>query len=99
MNLDIPLEELDKSKLHFIGKVGNFCPVKVGAQLVREGTDKNGNTKYDAVTGTKGYLWQDAEVVKETNDIDNIDKTYYQKLVDDAIYSIEKYDGHEGFFD
>ena len=83
----------------FIGKVGNFCPVKVGAQLVREGTDKNGNTKYDAVTGTKGYLWQDAEVVKETNDMDNIDKTYYQKLVDDAIYSIEKYDGHEGFFD
>ena len=47
---------------HFIGSVGQFCPVKQGAGgglLVRE---KDG--KYAAVTGTKGYRWMESEMVK-----------------------------------
>ena len=42
---------------HFVGRVGLFCPVKPGAgggELLREGTDKDGNTKYYSATGAKG---------------------------------------------
>ena len=100
MNLDIPLEELDKSKLHFIGKVGNFCPVskEVGGILLREQKDKKtGNVKYMAVTGTKGYYWLEAEMVEELKLHDYIHKSYYQKLVDDAVGAIETYGDFEQF--
>ena len=84
----------------FIGKVGSFCPMeKGGGQLVREGTDKEGNTKYDAVTGTKGYLWQSSDVVEELGQQFDIDKSYYQKLVDDAVEAITQYENSDGFFD
>ena len=100
MNLDIPLEELDKSKLHFIGKVGNFCPVskEVGGILLREQKDKKtGNIKYMAVTGTKGYYWLESEMVEELGLKDDIDKSYYQKLVDDAVGAIGTYGDFEQF--
>lgn len=74
---------------HFIGKVGNFCPIKPGcggADLVRTSTDKNGNTKYDSVTGTKGYRWLESETVKILNKQDDIDRSYYDEMVNAAIY-------------
>ena len=98
-------EELDKlisegHDLKFIGKVGEFCPIKPGhggGELLREGQDKNGNLKYSAVTGTKGYRWANAESIKELNKIDSIDKRYYQGLVDEAIEAIGKYTDAEAF--
>ena len=84
----------------FIGKVGLFCPIKKGcggAELVREGKDKAGNVKYDSVTGAKGYRWMEAEMVKSLGKEKDIDLTYYNALVDDAVESISKYGDFEWF--
>ena len=78
----------------FIGRVGSFCPIKPGcggAELVRENKDKDGNTKYDAVTGTKGYRWLEAEMVRELGKEEDIDRSYYIKLVDDAVAAISEH--------
>ena len=86
MNENLPEGEHD---YHFIGKVSSFCPIKPGcggADLVRTSTDKNGNVKYDSVTGTKGYRWLEAEAVKALGKQDDIDRRYYDELVNAAIY-------------
>ena len=73
----------------FIGKVGNFCPIKPGcggAELVRESTDKDGNIKYDSVTGAKGYRWLEAEEVKIMGKEKDIDMGYFNDIVNKAIY-------------
>lgn len=88
--------------LSFIGKVGCFCPIKEGhggGLLVKEALAKDGSTKYDAVTGTKGFRWANAETIKELNKADSIDKRFYQNLVDDAIESIGKYTDAEAFIE
>lgn len=78
----------------FIGKVGNFCPIlpgKGGGLLVRE---KDG--KYYAATGSKGYRWLESEIVRGTNE-QYIDRSYYNKLVDEAVETISKYGDFEWF--
>lgn len=85
---------------NFIGKVGNFCPIKHGfggGELVRMAKDVNGNVKYDSVTGAKGYRWLEAEYVKTLGKEDAIDKSYYRKLVDDAVDAISQYGDFERF--
>jgi len=84
----------------FIGRVGLFCPIKPecgGRELLRESKDKDGNVKYGAVTGTKGYHWLEAEVVKTLGKENDIDRSYYDRLVDDAVDSISKYGDFEWF--
>ena len=79
---------------HFVGKVGSFCPIKPGyggGELLREGKDKDGNIKYSSATGSKGYRWLESEMVKELSKEDCIDRSYYDKLVDDAADTIAKY--------
>ena len=78
----------------FIGKVGNFCPILPGhggGILVRE---KDG--KYYSATGAKGYRWLESEIVRGTNE-EYIDKSYYNKLVDEAVATIEQYGDFEMF--
>lgn len=98
------LNELDEQShdRRFIGKVGLFCPIKPGnggGELVREATDKNGNVKYDSVTGTKGYRWLEAEVVQTLGKEADIDKSYYQNLVDEAVATISEFGDIESFID
>lgn len=84
----------------FIGRVGLFCPIKPGCgggELLREGKDKDGNVKYDSVTGAKDYRWLEAEMVKELGKEDDIDRSYYNKLVDDAIAAISEHGDFEMF--
>lgn len=104
----------------FVGKVGEFCPVKPdkgGGLLMRE---QNG--KYYAATGTTGYRWMESEVVmkklKETvetvdpetgakkevakvednsENMDIIDRSFYTKLVDDAVETIGQFGDVEWF--
>lgn len=104
----------------FIGKVGEFCPVKPGrggGVLCRE---QNG--KFYAATGTTGYRWLESESLMKTSgervgiiDPDTggkktiagaelisgndgiIDRSYYDKLVDDAVEAISKYGDFEWF--
>lgn len=86
---------------HFIGKVGQFTPIKSGCGggvLVRE---KDG--KYDAVAGTKKdiydkksgeepvYRWLESDVVEKTDKWGDVDLSYYQVLVDKAVDNISKY--------
>ena len=90
---------------HFIGRVGSFCPIKAGCgggELVRENKGKDGNIKYDSVTGTlkpdkTPYRWLEAEMVKALGKESDIDLSYYNKLVDDAVASISEYGDFEWF--
>ena len=84
----------------FIGKIGRFCPIKPGCgggELLREGKDKDGNIKYSSATGAKGYRWLESEMVKQLGKENDIDRSYYDKLVDDAIESISQYGDFEWF--
>ena len=86
---------------HFIGKVGQFCPVKSGVGggiLLREGKDKDGNQKFGAATGSKGYRWLESEMVYNVKDLrESIDRSYYDRLVDEAIETISKYGDYSWF--
>lgn len=87
-------------KPEFIGRVGSFCPIKPGcggAELLRESKDKDGNVTYAAATGTKGYFWLESEVVKTLGKEKDIDLSYYNKLVDDAVDAISQYGDFERF--
>ena len=84
----------------FVGRVGLFCPIKPGCgggELLREAKDDEGNTKYDSAVGAKGYRWLESEVVKELGKENDIDISYYNKLVDGAIESISQYGDFEWF--
>lgn len=79
----------------FVGKVGLFCPIKPGCgggTLVCKRDEK-----YSAITGTKGYRWLESEIVKQNGKEDDIDKTYYSKLVDDAVSTISEFGDIEWF--
>ena len=86
MNENLGEDEHDR---RFIGKVGSFCPIKLGCgggELVRENTDKEGNLKYDAATGSKGYRWLESEQVKLQGKENDIDRGYYEEQINAAIY-------------
>lgn len=96
----------DEHDRRFVGKVGCFCPMKDGigaGELLRESTDKEGNQKFGAVTGTKKpdgksvYRWMEAEMVLKLGLQSEIDRSYYNKLVDDAVDAISKYGNFEQF--
>lgn len=79
----------------FIGKVGQFCPIKPGyggGLLLAKRDDK-----YSSATGAKDYRWLESEMIKLMNKEDYIDKSYYIKLVDEAIESISEYGDFEWF--
>lgn len=91
MNESLPENEHDYK---FVGKVGSFCPIKPGyggGELLREAKDADGNIKYDAVTGTKGYRWLEAEAVQLLGKEDDIDKSYYINLANEAVEAISQY--------
>ena len=97
MNENLPENE---HCYQFVGRVGLFCPIKPGCgggELLREGKDKDGNVKYSYATGAKGYRWMESEMVKELKKEKSIDKTYYNKLVDDAVDAISKYGDFDMF--
>ncbi len=80
---------------HFVGRAGQFTPIRQGcggATLVRE---KDG--KYYAVTGTKGYFWLESETVRGTEIEKVIDRSYYDRLVDEAVRDISQYGDFEEF--
>lgn len=97
MNEDIPEGE---HCYKFVGRVGSFCPIKPGCgggELLRESKDKDGDIKYDSATGSKGYRWLEAETVKTLGKEDDIDRTYYDALVDKAVDTISQYGDFEWF--
>lgn len=85
----------------FVGRVGSFCPVKPGsggALLVREsGVNDAGEKTYAAVTGTKGYRWLESEMVHELQMEDEVNRSYFDKMADDAADAIAKHGDFEWF--
>jgi hypothetical protein len=82
------------STMQFVGRTGRFVPVREdcgGGILYRV---KDG--KPYAVTGTKGYFWLEAENAK-AHGIDCIDMDYFERLVDEARKTIEKFGNFEEF--
>lgn len=80
---------------HFIGRVGQFCPIKEGCNgglLMRE---KDG--KYYAATGSKGFRWLESEMVKQLEKEADIDRAYYDNLVNEAVDTISQYGDFEWF--
>ena len=80
----------------FVGRVGLFCPIKEsrgGGQLLR----KSGEDSYSAATGTKGYRWLEADMVKNLHLEDDIDISYYETLCENAKADISKYGDFDKF--
>ena len=97
-NEDLPEGE---HKYIFVGSVGSFCPIKpgcVGAVLLREsGVNDAGEKTYAAVGGSKGYRWLESEMVHELQMEKDIDRSYFDKMADDAADAIAKYGDYEWF--
>lgn len=85
----------DYHDYRFIGKVGQFTPVKSGCNgglLVAERGEK-----YYAVVGTKGFRWMESEIVRGNDYSDKVDMSYYTSMVDEAAEDISKYGDLEWF--
>lgn len=101
MNIDLSDEEVDARiavghNRNFIGKVGNFCPIREGyggAELVC----LNEQGKFVSPAGCKDVRWLEAEYVKSHNMEDKIDYDYFESMCQEAINDISQYD--PGFFD
>lgn len=87
----------DKHQYQFIGKVGQFSPVKPGysgGDLVAQAVDKDGNVKYDFAQEAKGYKWKETLDIKDLNEIDT---SFYTEKVDEAKAAIEQFGDFEAF--
>ena len=85
----------DEHIYKFIGKVGEFVPVKPGKGggiLYRVKDGKN-----YAATGTKGYRWIESEIVKNMNWQEIIDHSYFDTLANDAMDHIKEFGDFEWF--
>ena len=84
-----------------IGKVGQFCPIKPGCGggiLLRETENKKtGEKGYAAATGSKGFRWLESEMVKQLDKQGDIDRGYYNNMVDEAVKSLSVYGDFERF--
>lgn len=96
----------DEHVYKFVGRVGQFTPVRDGAGggiLVREASDKDGNIKYNSVTGTKKpggksvYRWLESEQIRELNLYDAVDTSYFNNLVEAAVDTINKFGSFREF--
>ena len=79
----------DEHNYIFVGRAGLFCPIKRGCgggELVRLLNDK-----YYAVVGTKDYRWLESEAVQVLEKQEDVDISYYDRLADEAVKSIEQY--------
>jgi len=74
--------------MRYVGKSGLFYPVHQGtpgAGVLYRVSDEG---KMYSVTGTKGFLWVEADVADKLGEVD-IDYAYYDKLLDAARKTIE----------
>jgi hypothetical protein len=85
----------DAKLLKHVGRTGLFVPVTHdGGALYRVYEDK-----YYSVSGTKDHLWMEADAAIEVGEKENlqIDMSYFEKLKDDAVATIEKFGRFEEF--
>lgn len=87
-------ETLDHRTMRHLGRTGRFIPVTTGGGTLYRVKDD----RYYAVSGTKGYKWIDAEIAKTIPDL-KIDMSYFEKLKDEAIATIEQFGSFLDFVD
>lgn len=81
--------------LRFVGRVGQFSPISPGNNagiLYRVNDGKN-----YAASGTTGFRWLESEMVKELHMEELVDRSFYDKLANDAIDTIAKLGDFEWF--
>lgn len=76
----------DTSNLTHIGRSGRFVPVEFGGGILYRVKDG----KRYAVTGTRGYRWLEHHLLGSEDDY-ALDRSYYDKILRDAISSIEEF--------
>ncbi len=85
-------EDLNYHTMRHVGRTGRFVPVlEEGGTLYRVKDDK-----YYLVTGTKGHKWIEAEIAQSITDL-KIDMSYFEKLKEEAIKTIESFGSFEEF--
>lgn len=90
---------------HFVGRVGLFTPVKPGCGgglLMRES-----GGKYASATGAKDYRWCESDAIDAIRSVtgqdkpvftkNDIDRSYYNRLADEAKDAIRQYGDFEWF--
>ena len=78
--------------MRHLGRTGRFVPVlEGGGTLLRVKEDR-----YYAVTGTKGHKWIEAEIAQSMPDL-KIDMSYFEKLKDEAVKTIEGFGSFQEF--
>lgn len=85
----------DGHNMQFVGRVGQFCPIKPecnGGVLYRVNEGKN-----YAAPGSTGYRWLESEMVSTLDKQNDIDHSFYHKLIDDAVDTISNYGDFEWF--
>lgn len=92
---DVPMAfDLNEDKMFFIGRIGMFCPIEPGqggGTLWRKAKLDDGTEKLYAVSGTKGFEWLEADMVHTLHMEDKLDGSYYEKLISDALESLQKF--------
>ena len=96
MYLDFEHDRPDSTieSMAFVGRTGRFIPVREGFNGAVLWRVKDGK-KY-AVTGTKGYLWVEEEVGRNLSE-EAIDMSYFNKLKDEAVSTINKFGSFDDF--
>lgn len=95
--LDMNEDNPDEHNYIFVGRVGEFCPMKKGGGVLLRGVLKNGEMSYSAISGSKGYRFLESETVQALGKEEDIDNSYFQKMANDAIESIKTYGDYEWF--
>ena len=107
--LDFNEGKEDKHVYHFVGRVGSFVPVKPGSGgglLLRKvnaddeipvEVEVDEESKMSAVTGSKGYRWKEAEVIKNFDYMSQLDQTYYNTLLTDAKNHVSEFCDYDLF--
>lgn len=95
MSVELATKIQDGHAMHFVGRVGQFCPIKPGCNggiLYRVNDGKN-----YAAPGSTGYRWLESEMVYSLNKRKDIDHEFYHNLINDAVDVISKYGDFEWF--
>ena len=79
----------------FVGKTGQFCPIKPGCGGGLLMTEKDG--KYSSAQSAKGFRWLESEVVRDLHKEKDIDTEYYDILVEKAIDKLNEFGDYDKF--
>ena len=85
-------EALDHHRMRHLGRTGRFVPVLEGGGTLYRAKEE----RYYIVAGTKGHKWIEAEIAKTMSNL-QIDMSYFEKLANDAVKTIEQFGSFQDF--